>query len=266
MDKRAKQLQAKVKGIQKIKKDVFLLKFSSAYLARNSRPGNFLHLKIPTTILRRPFSIHKVDKNTVYLLFRIRGRGTKALSRYKKGDTLDIIGPLGRGFAYERRATNDERRILVAGGIGVAPLVFLAEKLREIRNPKPETRNPVLLGSKNRDEILCASEFKKLGYKVHIATDNGSQGYKGTVTALLKKLLKTYDLKLKTTIYACGPQEMFSEIHKAVKKKPHIVVQVSFEQFMGCGLGVCCGCVIETKKGYKKVCKDGPVFDLKEVY
>jgi dihydroorotate dehydrogenase electron transfer subunit len=112
---------------------------------------------------------------------------------------------------------------------------------------------------------LAEGELKKLGFKVNIATDDGSRGYKGSVVDLLKNLLSAIDCELPTSIYACGPKEMFYEIKKVLEKYPQIETQVSFEQFMGCGLGICYGCAIETKEGYKKVCKDGPVFDLKIV-
>lgn len=250
-----KQLKAKVKEIKKIKPDVFLLSFSSSYLANCAQPGQFLHLKINSVILRRPFSLHKVKGNTIYIIFRVRGRGTKALAKVKQGDALDIIGPLGQGFKLGKTRAN----ILLAGGIGVAPLVFLAQKLGK-------GKNTILLGVKNKKEILSETEFKKLGYKVLIATDDGSRGHKGTVTDLLRQILITYSPKLKTNIYACGPKEMFLEVSKVLKKRTKLNCQVSFEQFMGCGLGVCCACVIETKEGYKKVCKDGPVFNIKDIW
>ena len=147
--------------------------------------------------------------------------------------------------------------------MGVAPLVFLAEKLADIRNSKPETRKLILLGAKSKKEVLAESEFKKLKFEIHVATDDGSRGFKGSVVELLKEQLSACSLELRTNIYACGPKEMFYEIKKVLEKRPDIKAQVSFEQFMGCGLGICYGCVIETKEGYKKVCKDGPVFDLK---
>ncbi|MCK9614016.1 MAG: dihydroorotate dehydrogenase electron transfer subunit [Candidatus Omnitrophica bacterium] len=259
-----KELEVKIEFSKKIKNDVYLIGFKSAYIASSARCGQFLHLKVDDkiTILRRPLSIHKIEKNLIYLLFRVRGRGTKLLSQCKKGDVFDAIGPLGNGF-HVPRPTPNAQRILVAGGMGVAPLVFLAEKLREIRSPKSETRNLILLGAKSKKEVLAESEFKKLGFEVHIATDDGSRGFKGSVVELLKEQLRTYNLELRTNIYACGPKEMFYEIKKVLEKYPQIQAQVSFEQFMGCGLGICYGCAIETKEGYKKVCKDGPVFDLK---
>ena len=172
MNPKARQLKAKVSEIKKLKTGFYLLSFNSAYLAKKSQPGNFLHLKVDKAILRRPFSVHKVQGSKVYILFKLKGRGTKILSQTKKGSYLDIIGPLGEGFKVNLRTKN----ILLAGGIGVAPLVFLAKKLKEIRNPKSEIRNIVLLGAKNKQEILCESEFKKLGFNVQVATDDGSKG------------------------------------------------------------------------------------------
>lgn len=261
-----KQLKVKTAFIKKIKPDIYLLGLDSSYLAKTAKPGQFLHIKVDekTTILRRPLSIHKIEKNLIYLLFRVRGRGTKFLSQCKKGDTFDVIGPLGNGFDCEGRKTKDERRILVAGGMGVAPLVFLAEKLKKTKDRKPKIKDIILLGAKNEKEILAEKEFKKLGFEIHIATDDGSRGFNGSVVDLLKKILSTYQPKnLSTSLYACGPKEMFYEIKKVLEKYPKIKAQVSFEQFMGCGLGICYGCAIETKEGYKKVCKDGPVFDLR---
>ncbi|MBU1366570.1 MAG: dihydroorotate dehydrogenase electron transfer subunit, partial [Candidatus Omnitrophica bacterium] len=188
-----KELEVRVEILKKLKSQVYLLGFKSLYIAKRASPGQLLHLKVDSkvTILRRPFSIHKIKKDKVYLFFKLRGRGTKLLSQYKKGDTLNIIGPLGNGFNRESRMTNHERRIIVAGGMGVAPLVFLAEKLKEMQNAKCKMQNIVLLGARTKEEILCESEFKKMGYKVQVATEDSSQGFKGTVITLLKNLLST---------------------------------------------------------------------------
>jgi len=273
MHKKVKQLNVVVEALEKIKRDVFLLSFSSSHIAKTARPGNFLQVKINSVILRRPFSIHKIEKDKVYILFRIRGRGTQRLAESKKGDILDVIGPLGKGFAAGgQRAEKGEKNILVAGGIGVAPLLFLASRLKVHspclagRRAQSIVQGCVLLGVKNKEEILCEKEFRNLGYKVLVATENGTKGTKGTSVDLLKKKLSTMDHGLWTNVYACGPKEMFFEMSKVLKKYPQVNCQISFEQLMGCGLGVCCGCVIETKRGYKKVCKDGPVFDLRDVW
>ncbi|UCG35884.1 MAG: dihydroorotate dehydrogenase electron transfer subunit [Candidatus Omnitrophota bacterium] len=254
---KAKQLKVKVKDIKKVNDNIFLLSISSAYLASQSRPGQFLHFKIHSTILRRPLSVHRVKGKEAHVLFKIRGKGTEILSRYKKGEILDVIGPLGNGFFLKKAAAMETTNILVAGGIGVAPLMFLAEKLRG--------EKLVLLGAKTKKEIVCELEFRRVGCKVSVATEDGSKGIKGTATELLRKTLMGSEAG-KINIYACGPQEMLSQINNVIDSHPVLECQVSFEQFMGCGLGVCCGCTIETKHGYKKVCKDGPVFNIKDVW
>lgn len=259
-----KELIVKVKRIKKIKPDVFLLSFESVFLANNSCPGQFLHIKIDKTILRRPFSINYVQGKLIYVLFRIRGRGTKILAEYKSGTKMSIIGPLGRGFCLGKRG---DKNILVAGGLGVAPLVFLAQRLKKTINYKLKPKSVILLGVKDKKEILCEQEFKGMGYKIMIATEDGSKGHKGTITEALKRILTTHDLRITINIYACGPEAMFREIKKLIDKaKCDVNCQVSFEQFMGCGIGSCCGCTIETKRGYKKVCKDGPVFNINDVF
>ncbi len=258
MEKQRKHFKAKIKEVKRVKNDIFLLSFSSAYLAETARPGNFLHIKDKATILRRPLSIHKIKNNLIYILFKVRGRGTEALARKKKGGQLDIIGPLGNGFKLEE----GKRSILVAGGIGVAPLLFLAEQLFESR--RPETI--VLLGAKSKREIVCRKDFRGLGLKARVATEDGSAGRKGFVTDLLKNQLRALGPELEANIYACGPKDMFFQINKIIKGQKKVNSQVSFEQFMGCGVGVCCACVILTKSGYKKVCQDGPVFNLKDIY
>ncbi|MCF7893406.1 MAG: dihydroorotate dehydrogenase electron transfer subunit, partial [Candidatus Omnitrophica bacterium] len=257
--------KVKIEEVKKVKDDIFLLSFQSSHIARVAQPGNFLHLKLKSTILRRPLSIHRIENNLIYILFKVRGRGTKSLAQKKKNDQLDIIGPLGNGFKIK----NGENSILVAGGIGVAPLLFLAQKL--VKRPmskvqRPTLENIILLGAKDKKEVVCEKEFKNLGFQVNATTEDGSKGEKGFVTDLLKKQLMTYDLELRTNVYACGPKDMFYQINKVLKNYKNIDAQLSFEQFMGCGLGVCCACVISTKSGYRKVCQDGPVFSLKEIY
>ena len=249
-----KQITAKVENISKIKDDIYILEFKSSYLSKKAKPGQFIHIKVDdkVTLLRRPFSIHKIAGTKIYILFRIRGRGTKLLSQYKRSDVLDIIGPLGKGFEINQKSKNT---MLVAGGIGVAPLMFLAKSLKA----KNKT---IILGAKNSKEIVCERDFKKLGFKVKIATDDGSKGFRGTAACLVKEELKR---KTFSNMYVCGPSQMFDALKKTLKKHSAINCQVSFEQFMGCGIGTCCGCSIKTKNGYKKVCKDGPVFDLKEI-
>jgi len=247
----------------KIKENYFKIILSNPYLAKNSQPGQFLNIKIDEDIfLRRPFSIHRVKGNNLEILYEVVGKGTETLSKKKKGEYLDVIGPLGNGFNYQLPITNYQLPILVAGGIGVAPLVFLAQKLKEIPNSKSQIPI-VLIGAKNKNKVLGEEEFKRWGFEVKIATDDGSRGFKGNVSDLLKHILSTMNYEL-STIYACGPYPMLKEIAK-IARDYKIQAEVSLERHFACGIGICLGCVIETKQGQKRVCKDGPVFKTEEI-
>ena len=248
---------------KKVGRDYCKMAICAPRIAREAHPGQFVHLRCSDGIeplLRRPFSFHRLNGGSFEILYKVIGQGTNLLAKKRKGDKIDILGPLGNGFDIQRtnEPTNQRTTILVAGGMGVAPLVALAEKLA--RRTKPT----VLIGAKTKKEILCAKEFKKLGAKVQLATDDGSLGYKGIVTDLLKKiLLSTIDYKL-STIYACGPKPMLKEVVR-IGQRLRISTYGSLEQNMACGLGACLGCAVETKTGYKRVCKDGPVFNLQEI-
>ena len=247
----------------KIKENYFKIVLSNPYLAKNSQPGQFLNIKIDEDIfLRRPFSIHRVKGNNLEILYEVVGKGTETLSKKKKGEYLDVIGPLGNGFNYQLPITNYQLPILVAGGIGVAPLAFLAQKLKEIPNSKSQIPI-VLIGAKNKNKVLGEEEFKRWGFEVKIATDDGSRGFKGNVSDLLKHILSTMNYEL-STIYACGPYPMLKEIAK-IARDYKIQAEVSLERHFACGIGICLGCVIETKQGQKRVCKDGPVFKTEEI-
>ena len=205
------------------------------------------------------------------MLYEVLGKGTQKLSREKAGEYLDVIGPLGNGF----RTTNREAQttILVAGGMGTAPLVFLAEKLREVKSQKSKVKTLVLIGAKTKDSILCEKEFKELGCEVKIATDDGSRGFKGYVSELLKQRLSTIDCRL-STIYACGPKLLLKEICR-ISIEHNIPAQLSLESHMACGIGACMGCVIKVTRApehqstrdfeYKRVCKEGPVFEANQI-
>jgi dihydroorotate dehydrogenase electron transfer subunit len=170
---------------------------------------------------------------------------------------VDILGPLGNGFSLPRTPNSTLRTILIAGGIGVAPLLFLAEELA-----RKKVKPIVLIGARTKKLILCEKDFKKIGAEVHIATDDGSRGYRGFATDLFKKLLVTsYELRV-TKIYACGPEPMFKGIIY-ICQSHNLDCQVSLETMMACGIGACLGCVVKTKDGNKLACKDGSVFNAK---
>jgi len=253
----AKMFQAKAKVLnnKRVKEHYFHCALRLPEISRIVGPGQFVNIKTTEglqPLLRRPLSIYRAKGVNIEILYEVVGKGTQLLSQKKSGEILDIIGPLGNGFNL--RVT--KLPVLVAGGIGVAPLLFLAERL-------VASKPLVLIGARTKDHILCEKELKKLGCSVKIATDDGSRGYKGKVTELLKHLLPTINYKL-STIYACGPKPMLRTIAE-ISKSRKIPAQISMEEHMACGIGACLGCVIKTKEGYKRVCKEGPVFDVKEV-
>jgi len=253
------QLKAKIISNKRLRDNFWQLEFGSPVIAKNASPGQFVNIKVSQgfePLLRRPVSIHRVKGSKIGLVYEVIGTGTKILSTSKPQELLDVIGPLGNGFDLRTPHAARRTTILVAGGMGVAPLLFLAEK---IKLSKPL----VLIGAKTKAQILCAQEFKSLGCSVKIATDDGSQGFKGKITDLLKQLLTTDDSRL-TTIYACGPKLMLKTITK-IAHENKINAQLSLEEHMACGIGACLGCVVSTKNGYKSVCKDGPVFYAQEL-
>ncbi|MCK4352370.1 dihydroorotate dehydrogenase electron transfer subunit [candidate division WOR-3 bacterium] len=234
--------------------DVFLLTLEDQHIAKTAKPGQFVSIRVTNSyepLLRRPFSIHGVDKNKFKIIYKVVGLGTKILSHYKQGEELDVIGPLGNGFETK----NYKNLTLLAGGIGIAPLYFLATQ-------EKEKNLTILIGAKSKSQLLCKTEFSKLG-KLLIATEDGSSGKKGLVTDLL-----TSHFSLPTShfsvIFACGPFPMLKFVRDyAIKHK--IPCQLSLEGHMACGIGVCLGCAVSSKNGYKYVCKDGPVFWANEI-
>ncbi|PIQ88525.1 MAG: hypothetical protein COV72_07810 [Candidatus Omnitrophica bacterium CG11_big_fil_rev_8_21_14_0_20_42_13] len=259
-------IQEKIKIISnsRVGRNHFRLILCAKRIASLSIPGQFIEVRVAEgyePLLRRPFSIHHVKGPNIEIFYQAIGRGTEILSRKKAGEFLDVIGPLGKGFSI----LNTQYSILVAGGMGVAPLVFLAEKLKECKSKNAKCKIVVLLGAKTKNHIFCQKEFKKAGCDVKISTDDGSSGFGGRVTDLLKSvLLNTQYLILNTQIYACGPKPMLKEIGGIVASCG-LAAQVSLEEYMACGIGACLGCAAQTKSGYKYVCKDGPVFKAEEL-
>ena len=264
----------------KISKNYFKIILRYNNIPTLTQPGQFIEMRVSDSyepLLRRPFSIHKVNGSDIEILYEVVGRGTEILSRRKPGEYLDVIGPLGNGFTYQATSHKPQATVLVAGGMGVAPLIFLAEKLADIKTQNPKLKTLVLIGAETKDEILCEREFKALDCNVKISTDDGSAGFKGKVTDLLRKILATNhkpqatnkmfaacSLQPAAVIYACGPKPMLEEISR-ISCKHNIRAQVSLEEHMACGIGICFGCAVKTKYGYKRVCKEGPVFNADEI-
>ena len=209
--------------------------------------GQFVDLRLPEKYLRRPISACDYDETTLTLIYKVVGSGTEVMSTLPAGTKLDVLTGLGNGYDTD---LSGQRPLLVGGGVGVPPMFNLCKKLlAEGKQPQ------VVLGFNTGAEIFLADAFKALGAEVHIATADGSVGTKGFVTDVIKNLSYTY-------FYSCGPMPMF----KAMEQVMATSGQYSFEERMGCGFGACMGCTIQTKSGYKRVCKDGPVFFREEVF
>jgi dihydroorotate dehydrogenase electron transfer subunit len=271
-----KMLQKKLKVIlnHKIKGKYFKLCLDSRDIASIAKPGQFLMLGLNRGVfeplLRRPMSIHYVKNKQIEILYETLGQGTRVLSQKKPGEYLDVLGPLGNGFEISR--LDAASIILVAGGMGVAPLLYLAQKLMKRKTQNAKRKTLVLIGAKTKKNILCEKEFKELDCSVKIATDDGTRGFKGKVSDLLKQTLSTIDYRL-STIYACGSTPMLKAV-ASIASKYKIEARGSFEAHMACGIGACMGCVIRVKDEnrynkegfvYQRVCKDGPVFGLNQI-
>lgn len=245
-----------ISNIALSKDKIFLMELESEHLAHNAKPGQFVKIRCNQTsdpLLPRPFSIYDADDDRIKILYQVVGDGTKLLSQKRAGDEVDVLGPLGNGFPIDEKVVRAVREppLLFAGGIGVAPLYFLARKLRE---------PPMLyFGAKNSEYLPIIESFRKLGIKIHVATEDGSCGEKGMVTCLNVGAVRESPM-----LYACGPWPMMKEIAKFCQKN-NLTGQASLEKEMACGIGACLGCVVKIKGEYKRVCKEGPVFDMNEV-
>ena len=261
------QIKAKLLHNPRVKDNYLHCALQAPKIAHNSSPGQFVNIKLTDRcipLLRRPFSIHRVSGKNIEILYEVIGQGTEILAQKKSGEYLDVIGPLGNGFTFRIPNTEQLTSILVAGGMGVAPLIFLAEKLAEIKNQKSKVKTLVLIGAKTKSKIICEKEFKELGCQVKIATDDGSRGFKGRVTELLRNILPSAISHQPSAIYACGPKPMLRAI-AFVAKEHNIPAQISLEEHMACGIGACLGCAVNTELGFKRACKEGPVFNADEI-
>lgn len=244
-----------------ITEDVFRLRLESPEIAAHSAPGQFVQLRVTGGIdplLRRPFSIHRVHRDGWFeLLYRVVGIGTERMSLARPGDSFRIMGPLGRGFAIDRPF---REALIVAGGMGSAPVIFLIEELVDTGR-----RVTFLWGARNSNEFFDLDHLEQLGVTIHFSTDDGSRGCKGLVTDLLTTIPESQKEESAIMGFACGPEPMLKCIQEKVLEKS-IEWQASLEKRMACGIGVCQGCAVRILGGnYRMTCSDGPVFDLKKV-
>ena len=251
------QEKSVVRSNDQLVEGIFRLTLNAPRIAAGARPGQFVMVSCATgldPLLRRPFSIHQVGADgQVQLLFKVTGRGTTLLARARTGDRLSLVGPLGRGFSL-----TPGRVCLVGGGMGIAPLLFLASRLREQAAEQAPT---VLLGARSARELLPLLDgFAALGCEVRAATDDGSLGHHGPVADLLPGRLDQAE-----RVATCGPFAMMAAV-AALCRGSNTPCQVSLETHMACGLGACLGCTVHGADGaYRHVCKHGPVMAAEEV-
>lgn len=279
-------MNAKILKNQEVSSGYYKMILHSPGVARKGRAGQFIMLRIKEVydpLLPRAFAIHKIiakrggpgNYHSIEILYQIVGRGTTLMSLMKPEEELYIIGPLGNGFTISH---STKRALIIAGGIGIAPMYFLADELK-----KEHIKTHLIIGGKEEKDILCIEEFRSLGVEIEISTEDGSLGKKDMATGLFRDLIEKEDRNFlkDITIYACGPNSMLQNIADLALKNS-LNCQVSMEARMACGIGSCLGCVVKTKDkeseghsqensngtkmfSYERVCKEGPIFDVKNL-
>ena len=249
------------------------IRLTAPRVIMRAKPGQFVMIRVSEGIdplLRRPFGIYDLGsfmpeypdaplQDYLEVLYKVVGKGTRILSSLHHGDYLDILAPLGTGFTQGNR---EEEKILVGGGVGLAPLYFLAKQLVK------KSKVKVFIGGRRKEDILSVTEFERLGIDTYVATDDGTLGAMGLVTEVMESNLANGDAK--RSIFACGPLPMLKSV-AGISERWGVSCQVSLEANMACGVGACLGCVTkgrnhsEQTPDYRCVCKDGPVFDSREI-
>ncbi len=266
------QFTAKVLLNQELTPGYWRMRLSAPPAMASAAPGQFVMARVSQgmdPLLRRPLAVFDTGwlqaadgANTAYfeMLYHVVGKGTAMLAEKGVGEKIDILGPLGTGFDL---GAPDEDKLLVGGGIGLAPLYLLAKEMI-----KQKATVHLFAGGRSRDDVLYFDEFGAVGAHCHAATNDGSFGEAGFVTAPLARYLDT--LQRKATIYACGPEPMLQAVAKLAEQRG-IACQVSLEGYMACGVGACLGCVAEGRThseaapDFRCVCTEGPVFDANEL-
>lgn len=247
-----KQEIFKILTNQQLAKDVYRMTLTGDTCG--IRPGQFVNIKLDGLYLRRPISVCDCVGCVLTLIYKVVGKGTELMSKMTQCEKLDVLTGLGNGYDLTK---SGETPLLIGGGVGVPPLYMLCRKLAE------EGKHPtVVLGFNKAEEVFYPNEFAALGAEVKVATVDGSVGVKGFVTDAIAALAD--EGKKFSYFYTCGPEPML----KAVYNSPvldGVEGEFSFEERMGCGFGACMGCSCKTVTGYKRICKDGPVLEKKEI-
>lgn len=254
-----KEKWAKVKKVRWLTPDIVSVWLVEPQLAKRVKPGQFLGIRVPERNelpLRRPISIADVAEE-IRLIFKVVGKGTGQLSQTRPGDEWNLLGPLGKPAPM---VVNCDC-LLCGGGVGAAPLLFLAKYLIK------KNRLRVFLGAKSAKDLILINDFRRLGVNPEVTTEDGSKGEKGVVTELVERAVKvarTKNQESKAIVYACGPKEMLKDLKERISDVAE--VWAFFEERMGCGTGICYTCAVpKDKGGYIRLCQEGPVLPLKEV-
>lgn len=249
-------LDLRVRSVEQIHERYVLIKLTDDNPLPEMQPGQFVEIRVddsPSTFLRRPISINFVDReqNELWLLVAVVGDGTRRMSALKPGDKLNCLLPLGHGFTLP--ATKEDRFLLVGGGVGVAPMLYMGAEMQKLG-----IEPTFLLGARSAKDLLMIDIFKRYG-RVYVTTEDGSEGEKGFVTnhSILQK-------EHFTRIATCGPTPMMKAV-AAFARKADVECEVSLENLMACGLGACLCCVEKTTEGNLCVCKEGPVFNIRKL-
>lgn len=257
--------KAEILKIEKLKEDIYKFSIKAEEIVKSAKPGHFIEIRVVDAIeplLRRPISIYNLEKEQGILefIFQVKGKGTELLAKRKVGEKLDILGPLG----YGTFSVKDYKKVaIIGGGIGTFPLYELAKELKE----QTTTKVHVYMGFRNKELITLEEEFKSVSDELTITTDDGSYGIQGFS---INELKKDCEKETPDKIFACGPLPMLKAVQSYAKEK-NIPCEISLEQKMACGIGVCLGCAVKTAKSpednpqYWHVCKAGPVFNASDV-
>lgn len=238
----------------RIVSNYFLLKLRLEQPLDKPVAGQFVMLKVPRSdlFLRRPFSIYDYRGRTISIMYRAVGKGTEALSRVEKNERTFVLGPLGNGFTVKKSGIP----VVITGGIGVAGVHLLVKRLGE--------KASIFYGCLNKEELIVIEDIMK--FHPRVSTIDGSYGFKGNVVELFLSQMNSFEQN-KVQVYTCGPEGMVKNIRQSLESS-RTACQVLVEERMACGLGLCFGCVVKTtdeKEPYKRVCKEGPVFDLWQI-
>lgn len=284
------QLKSSIVSNEPLTGNCWRITLEAPQIASEIKPGQFINVKIGKTfdpLFRRPFSVFRRVKGDrgydgIEVVYEVVGRGTRLMTNLKPGDELDVIGPLGHGFEWDR---DKKVHVLLGGGVGLPALFMLGEEISQAVSESGLELN-ILIGAETKKAIVLEKEFRTLNGKVVVSTDDGTYGYHGFVTETLKDAIDTGEISSDCMIYACGPEPMLKAL-QPICQQYGIPAQISMERHMGCGIGVCLSCVCkvdrdsvlkyrdlksshiqfspEAEFGYALVCKDGPVFNIEEV-